>query len=577
VERAIAEVAGELGRGAAWRLAAVSMARLALAARDPDERLVCEEALDQLPAQLRRRDLAEALSRAGLLRPRPGLGLAPARLARRPPAACRRRLPRPAHPLRSCEHCLAWTGDGKRICDCCREWAHRHTVGTCRRCRRNLPLKHDRCRSCHLVLAQHALAGHDTDGRPGGQGDQLWFGGGAAPQLWTSQPGAYDHKQGRRATRQRRAAQAREAARLVSAALVDPDQLALFEAPRRDWRWVDRTALPALTGPAQQLLDEFDQFARAQSWTPAIRAFHLRSLRLLLAWLGAAAPIHEVDVKAVALLGSSYAGQRVAQFLHAKGLLIPDPATAIAAPVLRQWGERAEVDSLRSITADDVQATLQSRTGSSAHRMQTALRSLFRALKRERLIFRDPARGIRVSRASKLPRPLPSDRLRGLLDRAPTTVAKLAVALVAVHALRPVELRRLHLANLDRARGRLTVRRPGTGADRIVVLDEFTLRLAGAWLRERAQRWPHSTNPHLLVSQQTAVDPSQPPVCRFTVQALFTPLGITPGQLRTDRILDEARYTADPVHLMRLFGIADNTAMKYVYTAHPERRSVPPR
>src|SRR6266540_1405379 len=244
------------------------MARLALAARDPDERLVCEEALDQLPAQLRRRDLAEALSRAGLLRPRPGLGLAPARLARRPPAACRRRLPRPAHPLRSCEHCLAWTGDGKRICDCCRD--------------------------CHLVLAQHALAGHDTDGRPGGQGDQLWFGGGAAPQLWTSQPGAYDHKQGRRATRQRRAAQAREAARLVSAALVDPDQLALFEAPRRDWRWVDRTALPALTGPAQQLLDEFDQFARAQSWTPAIRAFHLRSLRLLLAWLGAAAPIHEV-------------------------------------------------------------------------------------------------------------------------------------------------------------------------------------------------------------------------------------------------------------------------------------------
>src|SRR6266498_3700656 len=98
--RAIAEVAGELGRGARWRLAAVSMARLALAARDPDERLVREEDLDQLPAQLRRRDLAEALSRAGLLRPRSGLGLAPVRLAPRPPAARRRRLPRP----RSEEH-----------------------------------------------------------------------------------------------------------------------------------------------------------------------------------------------------------------------------------------------------------------------------------------------------------------------------------------------------------------------------------------------------------------------------------------------------------------------------------------
>ncbi len=403
----------------------------------------------------------------------------------------------------------------------------------------------------------------------------------------------------------------------------------LFEAPRRDWRLIDRTALPALTGPAQQLLDEFDRFARAQSWTPAIRAFHLRSLRLLLAWLGAAAPIHEVDVKAVAILGPSYAGQRIAQFLRAKGLLIPDPATtidadqadvqwllatlpsrvvpeveawirvlrgqgrrpspvmgwalirrylAVAAPVLRQWGERADVHSLRAITTDDIQAVLKSRTGSGAHRLQTALRSLFRALKRERLIFRDPARGITVTRASRLPQALPSDRLRGLLDRAPTTVAKLAVALVAVHALRPVELRRLHLADdLDRANGRLTVRRPAAGADRVVVLDELTLRLAGAWLRERARRWPHTTNPYLLVSQQTAVDPSHPPVCRFTVQALFFTLGITPGQLRPDRILDEARHTADPVHLMRLFGIADNTAMKYVYTAHPERRAVPPR
>jgi len=43
------------------------------------------------------------------------------------------------------------------------------------------------------------------------------------------------------------------------------------------------------------------------------------------------------------------------------------------------------------------------------------------------------------------------------------------------------------------------------------------------------------------------------------------------------RILDEARHTADPVHLMRVFGISDTTAMKYVYAAHPERRSTLPR
>jgi integrase len=115
------------------------------------------------------------------------------------------------------------------------------------------------------------------------------------------------------------------------------------------------------------------------------------------------------------------------------------------------------------------------------------------------------------TRASRLQQPLPSDRLRGLLDQAATTVAKLALALVAIHALRPVEPQRLHLADLDRASGRLNVRRQTAGADRIVILDELTLRLAGAWQGERARRWPHTTNPHLLVSQQTPSTPATRP------------------------------------------------------------------
>jgi hypothetical protein len=51
---------------------------------------------------------------------------------------------------------------------------------------------------------------------------------------------------------------------------------------------------------------------------------------------------------------------------------------------------------------------------------------------------------------------------------------------------------------------------------------------------------------------------------------------VSASQLRQDRILDEARHTADPVRLMRVFGICDTTAMKYLYTAHPERQSLPP-
>jgi hypothetical protein len=40
-------------------------------------------------------------------------------------------------------------------------------------------------------------------------------------------------------------------------------------------------------------------------------------------------------------------------------------------------------------------------------------------------------------------------------------------------------------------------------------------------------------------------------------------------ELRTDRILDEAKHTRDPLHLMRLFGISALTAHKYLRAAHP--------
>jgi hypothetical protein len=46
---------------------------------------------------------------------------------------------------------------------------------------------------------------------------------------------------------------------------------------------------------------------------------------------------------------------------------------------------------------------------------------------------------------------------------------------------------------------------------------------------------------------------------------------MTMSQLRQDRILHEAHETADPLRLMRLFGISDGTAMRYVGTAHPEK------
>jgi hypothetical protein len=57
---------------------------------------------------------------------------------------------------------------------------------------------------------------------------------------------------------------------------------------------------------------------------------------------------------------------------------------------------------------------------------------------------------------------------------------------------------------------------------------------------------------------------------------MFRPLGITPTALRVDRILDEAQHTADPIHLMRVFGVSKTTAIRYVSTAHPERFGIDP-
>ncbi|GGX67103.1 hypothetical protein [Streptomyces hiroshimensis] len=43
-----------------------------------------------------------------------------------------------------------------------------------------------------------------------------------------------------------------------------------------------------------------------------------------------------------------------------------------------------------------------------------------------------------------------------------------------------------------------------------------------------------------------------------------------------DRILDEARHTADPLHLMHLFAISAHTAVACTRAAHPEHFATDP-
>jgi hypothetical protein len=75
-------------------------------------------------------------------------------------------------------------------------------------------------------------------------------------------------------------------------------------------------------------------------------------------------------------------------------------------------------------------------------------------------------------------------------------MAKLVVALIAIHGLGKGETPRLLLGDLDLPGGSLLVRRDL--GRHTVYLDELTHTLAIAWLRERHRRWPRTANPHLL-------------------------------------------------------------------------------
>jgi hypothetical protein len=381
--------------------------------------------------------------------------------------------------------------------------------------------------------------------------------------------------------------------------------------------------MPALTPGASLVLDAFAQYAQDRGWTAASRNSGTRTLRILLAWIGADAPIHEADIRALAGRRSTTI-RRVLQFLTRHNMVIPDPGrkgqaaerairqrvAALPPPIageVRRWvlvlrgqGRRphpqfpfttirsylncllpvltrwaTHVASLREITSHDIRAALDAQPPVTARNLLSALHSLFRALKQEKLIFRDPTRGICLPAARRLPVPIPADQLAGLIDRAATPMAKLVIALIAIHGLGKQETTRLLAADLDLAAGRLPVRR--SGSRHTVYLDELTHALAAGWMRERHRRWPRTSNPHLLITRVTASDENHPPVAHTVIEAIFAPLGLSPGRLRRDRILDEARHTADPVHLMAVFGISAKTAMTYIQAAHPERRATMPR
>jgi integrase len=184
-----------------------------------------------------------------------------------------------------------------------------------------------------------------------------------------------------------------------------------------------------------------------------------------------------------------------------------------------------------------------------------------RHCKKNGLIFAGPAARIPApARPETIILPLPASRVSIVTGGAATPAARLALALAAIHALRPEAIRHLALGDIDLGSRRIAI----AGQSR--PLDDLTRRLILEWLDWRRERWPRTSSPYLLINNQTSK--TTRPVSENWLTSPFRGLGVTLEQLRVDRQLDEALTVGpDPLHLAAVFVLGDETAIKYASAA----------
>jgi len=363
-------------------------------------------------------------------------------------------------------------------------------------------------------------------------------------------------------------------------------------------------AVPVISPAGEQLIVALAGYGHARGWSPDTLR---RARRGLVAVLTSGQALGQPPWDAAAvrrfLLGRHLIALRVVEFLADQGLvscdghavldrllaprlgLLPAPVAAevrLWIEALRGRGPRparprdtttiqgylraldtpltawsARYESLRQVTTEDLADQLTTLTGATRMLTMSAMRSLFKTLKTQRVLFTNPAAPL-SGRAVQPPPVLALEpALRaGLLSRLGQPDQQLIVLLAGVHALLPSQICALTLDAADPAAGIVL-----TGG-RHRHLDELTREHLLAWLQHRHARWPATANPHLLVSQATAG--GLEPVSRSYVQNVASRAGVTAHALRADRILDEAHASGgDPLKLTRLFGISDPTAIRY--------------
>lgn len=502
-----------------------------------------------------------------------------------------RRCHRLAPLVDSCQDCLAWgvTRHNTWLCQACRGWRRRYTAADCPGCDRHVPVNHRGfCRLCcrQATIRNQLDPAHATldVAELGRDGQQLFL---ADLILKKRAKHAGDTE-----------LSPLRCARWPNRFPVEHQQLLLFAWPRALTNDAIRNIEPPLPELAGVLVRAVAEHGERHGWTNSQRVQTARGIRVLLAFQdtpGARITTTEADV----LLGVENTNVRpVLDVLAAVDMLdddrrppletwfehrtahLPSPmldelrswfialrdgstspprmrprqvttvrsAVTVVLPALGAWAD-AGYDSLRQITRDHVVGSL---TATSNRSMTlTSLRSLFRYLKARKVVFVNPTVRIRHDRPPAMEvQSVDLDAIRDALNSDDPARAAIA-ALVAFHALRNGQLRRLHLVDVQD--GRLHV-----DANTIVIADPVRRRL-NTWLTERARRWPRTANPHLFISARTAVRTSE-----VSAPWVIDKLGVRPQTIRQDRILQEAIAThGDIRRLADLFGISIATAQRY--------------
>jgi hypothetical protein len=513
----------------------------------------------------------------------------------------------PSKPPTSCVGCLAWGVLPGRFCRACYTFAQLHDLGDCAACRRRVPTKKGYCRLCWL---QASLDAKDqvTVLQPFLERvthQQLFFAG----MQRIREPGPLLGKQGRR---QPRPQPDIDQPRQVSTASSAGQQLRFDVDIRRDYSRFDRSRADLSNPVLVHARQRARGIGEARGWTQWVANDVDRALVILLsshttdsADDGSIDKVRFSELFPV-LRRYGLSAERTVEVLADLDLFDDDRAPAFEswldrkladvapgirrdvehwlrtlrdggprtkarsqhtvwgylagiAPVLDDWSTRYH--HLREVTRDDVLAVATTLHGGQRRHTLSVLRSLFRHAKKTGAVFADPTARIRIGRQDYgVILPLQPDDVGEALSVATTPAVRLAFVLATVHAAQPKTIRELLLDDVDFGNRRLII------AGRIRPLDDLTRDTVLAWLDYRRTRWPNTANPHLIVSQQSAMETG--PVSSVWLTNAFRGRTATLERLRVDRQLDEALARGpDPLHLASVFGLDEKTAIRYANAA----------